>query len=265
MNKKERKETTLSESAQRLLGHVTQHAAANGTWSAKRKVVLKELAVSQATLGRALRELKEADLLQVVKAGGGAGKPTQYLVTPLTRGQVKGALPEGVSRAEYSAHGQRTHGKSNKEHVHSERVREHDHDLVALCEVGESVGEEAIASAAGFVSGIAQGLTTLPTWVRMLFASVGIALLGGLIGGVIKGRQGAVVGALLGGVGGGALGYLACPPSSEAEPKSATPVQKEEDIFEKIQKLVDGGPEAIQRFNTSESQSLSDWSPAGCV
>jgi len=166
MNEKERKETALSESAQRLLGHVTQHAAANGTWSAKRKVVLKELAVSQATLGRALRELKEADLLQVVKAGG---------------------------------------------------------------------------------------------------ASVGIALLGGLLGGVIKGRQGAVVGTLLGSLGGGALGYLACPPSSKAEPKSATPVQEEEDIFEKIQKLVDGGPEAIQRFNTSESQSLSDWSPAGCV
>jgi len=263
MNKKERKETALSESAQRLLGYVTQHAAANGTWSAKRKVVLKELAVSQATLGRALRELKEADLLQVVKAGGGAGKPTQYLITPLTRGQVKGALPEGVSRAEYSAHEQRTHG-SNKEHVHSERVCEHDHDLVALCEVGESVGEEAIASAAGFISGIAQGLTALPSWMRMLFASVGIALLGGLIGGMIKGRQGAVVGALLGGLGGGAVGYLACPPSSEAEPKSATPVQ-EEDIFEKIQKLVDGGPEAIQRFNASESQSLSDWSPARCV
>lgn len=191
-SEKQKKETALSESAQRLLGYVTQHAAANGTWSAKRKAVLKELGTSQATLGRALRELKEADLLQVVKAGGGAGKPTQYLVTPLARGQVMEASREGGFLAGYSVKQQRPHGNNDKEHVHSERVREHDQGLLALCELSEIVGEEAIVSAAGFVSGIARGLTALPTWMGMLFASVVVGLVGSLLGGLIKGRPGAI-------------------------------------------------------------------------
>lgn len=238
MNEKARSEDELSESAQRLLGYVTQHAAPDATWSPKRKAVIQALSVSEATLGRALRELKEAGLLQVIKAGGGAGKPTHYLVTPLARGQVKGVPLRGVSLAQYSAQRQSIRGESGKKRAHDERVREHIHELSALCAASESTGEAAAASAAGFISGIAQGLKNQPTWMRMLFASVGVALLGGLIGGMIKGQQGAVVGTLLGGLGGGAFGYLACPPSSEAAPESSVLAREEQDIFKRVENLL---------------------------
>lgn len=208
----------LSGTAYKVLGFIATHRDPDGTWSMRRAEVQKALGISQPTLTRALKELKEAGIIKVIEPGGGAGRPTKYMLN-LPEGEQIKPLARKVP-TETRASGNHRTGQENRgsKHAHHEHVHEHVH----YAEVAQ-LTQEFIQVAASFIAGVLRGLLplALKNRKRIIFAAIGGGLLGAGLAWIKEKRK--PTDFILYSLGGAACGtVIACfLPGVPAEPTTA--------------------------------------------
>lgn len=114
----------LSKNATLLLGVMLAEAHPDGTYSSPREAACRKLGWSDATLGRALKELRDRGEIAVVTPGGGAGRATVYLITRLAHERVDQVGHVGASAASGSVPDGATRAEADREPTHREHVLE---------------------------------------------------------------------------------------------------------------------------------------------
>lgn len=213
----------LSPQAEGLLGYLVTLADAEGFVELTRGKLAAARSVSVPTISRALRELRDAGQLVLVKPGGGRGHPSRYRITrlsgeqlhaPSTRAEVPGwGMPERWSQM----------GKIGAELDHDDPDRELDLSLEATWALAADLGRTAVAGAAGWLQGAAEAWRRLPTWQRALLCGFPLGTIGALLGRRHGGNLGTAIGGGVGLLAGTVLALLIPPEEKSPETPVETP------------------------------------------
>lgn len=193
----------LSRNATLLLGLMTGEAEPDGTYAAKRRDIARRLGWSDATLGRALKELRESREIEPVAPGGGAGRPTKYRITRLARehDELRDPSTPCVGRGPLPDRGA---GRGDKgETTHQEGLLEGDQgnegphqlsrgDLVVF-------GETAADVLGGFLRRAYDRWSEQPLGLRLLTAAPVVCFVGWKLTKSLVGKEYAYLGGILGG------------------------------------------------------------------
>lgn len=205
----------MSDKARKLYEHIASRVGPDNLWAEKRADVIRALGFSPASLTRALGELKDLGILEVVRPGGGAGRSTVYRFHPPEAEVV--SEEAGEIEGESSPSGEEAgvlyeapeHVQGEAEHVQG--------DLPSFWELGVECGGKVV----GFVGGVIEGAVDRflgfpkPTQALILgLAGIGVGLLVAKSTGA-EGKEACLPYALLGGVAG--VGLAALIPSRGTE------------------------------------------------
>jgi DNA-binding transcriptional ArsR family regulator len=219
MKKKPERNLTrrLSSQAEALLGFLVTLADDEGFVELTRAKLAAARSVSVPTITRALRKLREAGELKLIKRGGGRGRPSRYRITALSREPLHRTLTRGDnSRGEYweaSGQGAKTSAKPD----HDDPDHEPDFQPEAIQTSAADLGRTVVTGAAAWLKGAAEAWRALPTWQRTALAGLPLSTLGIFVGKRYGGRLGAAIGGGAGLLAAAALASLVPPQKEPAE------------------------------------------------
>lgn len=185
-----------------LLGLMTTEAGSDGTFSAKREDMARRLGWSDATFGRALKQLRDLQEVAAVTPGGGAGRPTAYHVSRLARKHVA-PCGAGSPFADHSPLTNRNSGRRDKdETTHSEHLQEGAHRRGSPGDLTKTdflaLGENHVEFVAGFARRVYELWSTQPPVFRFVTAVPAASWAGWGIARKTCGKKLALLGAIIG-------------------------------------------------------------------
>ena len=169
----------LSPQAEGLLGYLLTLADGGGIVELTRGELAAARSVSIPTISRALRELREAGELVLVKEGGGRGRPSRYQITRLARGTLSPA--RGCGGSHRLSSGAST-GKRNAKQCRREPVPEPVLDPETARESAAQLGRALVAGAEGLLQGAAEVWCQLPAWQRTVLAGLPLCAVAAWLG-----------------------------------------------------------------------------------
>ena len=179
------------------MGYLLTLADGGGIVELTRGELAAARSVSIPTISRALRELREAGELVLVKEGGGRGRPSRYQITRLARGTLSPAKRCGSHRPSSGG----SSGKREVKKYQREPVPEPVLDPETARESAAQLGRALVAGAEGLLQGAAEVWCQLPAWQRTVLAGLPLCAVAAWLG-----KRGG--GGLWMGIGGG-VGLLA--------------------------------------------------------
>ena len=159
----------LSHQAEGLLGFLVTLADEQGVVELTRAQLAAARSVSISTISRAIKELLKAGEIELVKEGGGRGRPSRYRIIRLARGG--GSAPRG-SGGRHRPVPRALTGEVAVKLGHRELVHDPVLDPETLRKSAAEAGEVLIAGIVGFLQGAARAWRQLPTWQRTVLAGL---------------------------------------------------------------------------------------------
>ena len=214
----------MSDKARKLYEHIASRVGPDNLWAEKRADVIRALGFSPASLTRALGELKDLGILEVVRPGGGTGRPTVYRFHPPEAEVVSEEVEE--IEGESSPSGEEAgvlyeapeHVQGEAEHVQG--------DLPSFWELGVECGGKVVEFVGGVIEGAVDKFLGFPKPTQALIlglAGIGVGLLVAKSTGA-EGKEAYLPYALLGGVAGVGLAALIPPRRiGPVDPSSSSP------------------------------------------
>jgi len=210
----------LSEKAHTLLGYMLTIADSQGEVAVTRRTLATAIGTSVPTVGRALRELRDAGELMVVEEGGGRGQATRYRIKALVRDRI--SMPLGTGGAyEPRPVGQVTRKERKLDRV--DPVHDPDHEPESLYHLAYGVGEALVTTVVGLIQGGWKALKRAPVATRVALLGTPFAAGGGILGNSLGSRCWAFLGVVSGALVGSLLAILIpSDPHEEMEQLPAT-------------------------------------------
>ena len=214
----------LSSQAQRLLGHLVTLADDQGIVEVTRAELAKALQVSIPTIARGLRELRDVGELELIKQGGGRGRPSRYRIIRLRRERVH--TKADVAHGEYP----KPRGEMRKiipKPGQGDPDLEPDFHSDAIRALAADLGEAIVNGAAACLQGAVKAWRGLSTWQRATLAGLPLGALGMLMGRRYGGKLGAAIGGGAGLLAGAAFALLVPPEERAADAPADRPTSPE--------------------------------------
>ncbi|MCD6320966.1 hypothetical protein J7L84_01805 [Candidatus Bipolaricaulota bacterium] len=198
-----------------MLGFLVTLADEQGVVELTRAQLAAARSVSISTISRAIKELLKAGEIELVKEGGGRGRPSRYRIIWLARGG--GSAPRG-SGGRHRPVPRALTGEVAVKLCHRKLVHDPVLDPETLRKSAAEAGEVLIAGIVGFLQGAARAWRQLPTWQRTVLAGLPLGTAGALLGWKGGGKLWAAAGGGVGLLAGFALALLVPEEKPAAQP-----------------------------------------------